>query len=209
MGLRIVGVGLGRTGTHSLKLALEQLLGTPCHHMLEVIAHPEQVGLWSAAAEGRPDWDRIFDGYGATVDWPSAGFWREVVSAYPDATVLLSRRQSADAWWTSAHRTIFEMFDRFDPADPDTKEAAGWMETMRGIVGRNRIDPDDEAASKAGYERHLADVRAAVPSQRLVDWLPSDGWKPICDALGVPEPAEPFPHVNSTEEFRAMTGLDG
>ena len=88
MSLRVVGVGLGRTGTNSLKLALEHLLGAPCHHMLEVFANPAQIPLWTAAAEGNPDWPATFDGYAATVDWPGAAFWRQLVDEYPDAVVL-------------------------------------------------------------------------------------------------------------------------
>lgn len=209
MGLRVVGVGLGRTGTHSLQLALEQLLGGRCHHMIEVLAHPEQMAGWTEAAQGRPNWEHVFEGYEATVDWPGAGFWRELVAEYPDAIVLLSRRDSADSWWRSASQTIFRMFERFDPNDPGMREMAHWLETVRSIVARNGIDPTDEALSKAGYERHLADVRSEVPATRLVDWLPGDGWKPICDALGVPVPDEPFPHVNTTAEFQAMMGIDG
>jgi sulfotransferase family protein len=206
--LRVVGVGLGRTGTHSLKLALEQLLGAPCHHMIEVIEHPEQTSMWTAAADGEAEWNRIFDGYAATVDWPSAGFWRELVDQYPDAVVLLSLRASADAWWTSAHRTIFEMLSRPLPDDPALAAMGSWMQTVREIVARNGVDPDDAVASKKAYVRHLDEVRTRVPSERLVEWTAGDGWKPICEALGVVEPDEPFPHVNTTDEFRAMLGLD-
>src|SRR5690348_14654519 len=100
MGLRVVGAGVGRTGTHSLKIALEQLLGVPCHHMLEIIGDPSQIPAWTAAVEGNPDWPRIFEGYGASVDWPSAAFWRELHAQYPDALVLLSVRDP-EAWYRS------------------------------------------------------------------------------------------------------------
>src|SRR5512139_2619631 len=106
MGLRIVGAGLGRTGTLSLKLALEKLLGAPCYHMLEVFAHPEHIAVWHTAAQGRPtDWPALFRGYAATVDWPGASFYRELMDAYPDAIVLLSTRDP-DSWWRSASATI-------------------------------------------------------------------------------------------------------
>src|SRR5258708_3902275 len=109
MTLRIVGAGLGRTGTHSLKIALEQLLGAPCYHMVEVFAHPEHVPIWTAAIKREPvDWPVLFDGYVATVDWPGGAAWREISEAYPEAKVLLSTRRSADEWWTSASKTIFE-----------------------------------------------------------------------------------------------------
>ena len=80
MTLRVVGAGLGRTGTHSLKLALEQLLGGPCYHMVEVLGRPDQAAVWSRAARGEePDWTTFLAGYEATVDWPAASFWRELV----------------------------------------------------------------------------------------------------------------------------------
>jgi hypothetical protein len=206
--LRVVGVGFGRTGTHSLKLALEQLLGAPCHHMVEIFEHPEQIPLWTAAAEGHPDWDRVFEGYAATVDWPGAGFWRQLGDHFPDAVVLLSKRQNADTWWTSASRTIFTMFDRVDTGQPAPPEIAPWLDTVRDILARNGVDPADESASKKAYEAHLVAVRAEVPPQRLVEWTTGDGWGPLCAALGVPEPDALFPHVNTTEEFRALFGLD-
>ena len=206
--MRVVGVGLGRTGTHSLKIALEQLLGAPCHHMVEILQHLEQVQLWVAAASGQPDWDRIFQGYTATVDWPSAGFWRELVAQYPNAVVLLSRRSSADAWWTSAERTIFELFNRPMQDNPELASMMGWLETVRVVLARNGVDPTNALVSKRAYEDHLDAVRREVPSERLVEWATGDGWAPLCRALELPEPKNSFPHVNTTDEFRAMLGLD-
>jgi hypothetical protein len=203
---RIVGAGLGRTGTHSLKLALEQLLDAPCYHMLEVIAHPDHIAVWQAALEGRPpDWTAFLDGYAAAVDWPVAAFWRELANAFPDAVVLLSVRD-ADDWWRSASRTIFEVTRRPAPPDPVATAQLAMATAMLGTRFTARWF--DETEAKAAYERHNDEVRAHVPSGRLVEWHPGDGWEPICGALGVPVPSEPFPHVNTTDEFRSMTGLD-
>ena len=206
MTLRVVGAGLGRTGTHSLKLALEDLLGAPCHHMYEVIEHPEQIPVWQRAVDGEPvDWDALLDGYAATVDWPAASFWRELADRYPDALVLLSVRDT-DGWWTSAHDTIFELGDREPPDDP---VFGAQLRMVHALLDR-RFTPGwrDERAAKAAYDAHNAAVRAAVPAERLVEWQPGDGWGPICAALGVAVPDEPFPHVNSTSDFRTLTGLD-
>src|SRR5437868_15063201 len=94
-GLRVVGAGVGRTGTHSLKLALEQLLGAPCYHMFEVLQHPDDIAAWQGAADGDAvDWEKLFDCYAATVDWPAASFWREIREVLPDAVVLSSVRQA-------------------------------------------------------------------------------------------------------------------
>jgi hypothetical protein len=203
MGLQVVGVGLGRTGTNSLKLALEQLLGGRCHHMHEILERTELMGLWTAALAGHPDWDAIFDGDVATVDWPAAAFWRELVVEYPDAVVLLSERANAKEWWQSAHDTIFDTF-AIEGMPP---EIAAWLSTVRAVIESHGIDLDDEAVSEAAYERHLADVRATVAPSRLVEWTTGDGWGPLCEALGVAVPEEPFPHLNTTQEFRGRVGL--
>ncbi|MGZ4704940.1 MAG: sulfotransferase [Acidimicrobiales bacterium] len=106
----------------------------------------------------------------------------------------------APVWWNSASRTIFEAFNG-DALPPPPMTA--WFETLRGLLADSGIDPTDEASSKIGYERHLEAVRAEVPAERLVEWTTGDGWAPLCAALGVAVPVEPFPHVNTTEEFRA------
>src|SRR5579859_522535 len=112
MDLEVVGAGLGRTGTHSLKLALERLLGAPCYHMVEVFAHPEHVPAWhSAALDKMPAWNEVLAGYAAAVDWPASAFWAELSEAFPDALVVLSVRDPED-WWRSAHETIFTAIDQ-------------------------------------------------------------------------------------------------
>jgi hypothetical protein len=206
MSLKLVGAGLGRTGTHSLKLALEQVLGAPCYHMLEVLQRPDDITQWQLAADGGdPDWKQLFSTYAATVDWPAASYWREISDVFPDAIVLLSVRP-ADEWWKSANRTIFEISQRPSPPDPLMQAQ---MRMIRQTLA-NRFTPEwaDERAAKEAFERHNAEVREQVPADRLVEWQPGDGWEPICRALGVPVPEAPFPHVNTTEEFRAMTHLD-
>lgn len=209
-GLRVVGAGLGRTGTLSLKLALERLLGGPCYHMLEVFARPEHVELWAAAHRGDlPDWDALFDGFVAGVDWPVGAYWEPLSEAFPDALILLSVRDP-DSWWTSASNTIFEPFLGDDPrgggADGDEDPLAMPREMLE-----RRFTPDfrDPAAAKAAFSAHLAHVRTTAPPERLLEWRAGDGWSPICAALGLDVPEEPFPHVNSTEEFRGRARDSG
>jgi hypothetical protein len=210
MTLRVVGAGLGRTGTHSLKVALEQLLSAPCYHMLEVLQHPDAAGVWQDAVDGKPvDWDALMDGYAAAVDWPVVAFWPELADAFPDAIVLLSTRSSAQAWWKSANETIFAVGRR--GVGDDHPEMQAQMHLIEGLFERFtsawNADDGGEAARRA-YDEHNALVRATVPAARLVDWQPGDGWEPICRALELPVPDEPFPHVNTTDDFRAMVGLD-
>jgi len=202
-GLRVVGAGLGRTGTHSLMLALEQLLGGRCYHMAEVIERPDDVPVWHAAVRGeQPDWRTFLAEYEATVDWPACAFWRELAAANPGAIVLLSVRGSAEAWWKSFEATIAAGLAKPVPADrPD------WAVRRKMVVAMltETFTPDwrEREAAIAAYQAHNAAVRAAVPPGRLVEWKPADGWEPLCSALNVSVPAEPFPRSNSTEEFQA------
>ncbi len=204
MALKLVGAGLGRTGTLSLKQALERLLGEPCYHMLEVFSRPDHVANWQAAIDGKsPDWDAMFEGFSAVVDWPAAAFWREITDANPDAPVLLSTRASADEWWHSADRTILEVFrSETSPFEQWRKMATDLFE-KRFVSGF--LDPE---TAKTAYERHNAEVRATIDPARLIEWQPGDGWEPISTALGVDVPDEPFPHTNTTGEFRSRAGWD-
>lgn len=197
MSLRVIGSGVGRTGTHSLKLALEKLLGTPCYHMVEVFPRPAHFAQWTAAARGeKVDWHALLDGFGAAVDWPAAAFWEEISAAFPRAIILHSERRDAESWWKSAIETIFAPRDS-EPPPP--------MKEMTGALFAERFTPHirDKEAAIAAYHRHNAHVRATAPKDRLVVWQPGDGWEPICKALGVAVPDEPFPHVNTTDEFNA------
>jgi hypothetical protein len=206
MGLKVVGAGLGRTGTHSLKVALEQLLGGPCYHMFEVMQHPDDIAQWQLAAEGgTPDWKLLFERYDAAVDWPAAAFWRELADVFPDAKVLLSMRPS-DEWWRSADRTIWAVSRMTPPPDPVIQAQLRMIQTL--LPARFTPRWSEEGPSKEAYERHNAEVIASVPADRLIVWHPGDGWGPLCEGLGLPEPADSFPHLNTTDEFRMMTSLD-
>lgn len=194
MTLRVVGAGLGRTGTKSLKVALERLLDAPCYHMSEVFQHPEHVPHWHAAALGEmPDWHALFDGYAAAVDWPVGSFWPEISEAFPDALIVLSARD-AESWWNSAHATIFGAIQRVEN-DP-------WRDMVNEMFrSRFTLALEDKDACIAAYARHVARARRDAPKHRFLEWSPRDGWEPLCDALGLAVPDEPFPHVNSREEF--------
>lgn len=198
MSLQVVGAGVGRTGTLSLKTALEQLTGRPCYHMLEILTHPDHVAPWREAAEGgKVDWSGFLDSYGATSDFPACLFWPEILEANPDAVVVLSTRRDSEAWWDSASQTIFAM-----DASQVPPEMAEWFAMWQAVSSaRFTADVTDKAAAIAAYDRHNAEVRASAPADRLVDWQARDGWKPLADALGVSVPDEPFPHLNTREEF--------
>lgn len=203
MALKVVGAGVGRTGTHSLKMALEKLLAGRCHHMVEIIGDPAQAVAWTDAVEGREvDWGQMLDGYVALVDWPGASFWREISAANPDALVLLSTRDP-EAWYRSASNTIFQPLGATPPGLEE------WFGATMPKLFETRFSADlgNAAAMTAAFERHNAEVRAGVPPERLLEWNVSDGWEPICERLDMPIPDEPFPLTNTTSETRELLGM--
>jgi hypothetical protein len=199
MDLRVIGAGLPRTGTHSLKLALERLLGGRCYHMSEIPGHPFDLGPeWDRALTGgTSDWDRLLHGYVATVDWPASMFWRELNEINPDALVLLSMRDNAETWWQSLNETILPVARQ--GLAPDWKEGRGLLDLFERFTGRT--DWDDPAALMAAYQRHSDEVRQSIPPDRLLVWKASEGWPPLCSALDLPVPDEPFPWVNRRSEW--------
>ena len=206
MALSVIGAGFGRTGTLSLKAALEHLGFGPCHHMAEIFANPQQLPLWEAAARGEAvDWDEVFAGYRATVDWPSAYFWREVAAAFPAAKVVLSTRD-ADAWYASFENTILRLVGAMDKiTDPHiraTVEMGGRL-VGEGVFGGRAGDPDH---AKAVFRAHDDKVRRAIPAERLLVFEVREGWQPLCAFLEVPVPAAQFPNLNDAEQFRALVG---
>jgi hypothetical protein len=106
MALEVIGAGFGRTGTKSLKAALEELGFDPCYHMSELFGHPEHVELWEAAARGKSvDWNELLGGYRATTDWPACSFYEELMQSYPDAKVILTLRDP-NRWYESTYNTV-------------------------------------------------------------------------------------------------------
>lgn len=206
MSLSIIGAGLGRTGTMSLKAALEHLGFGPCYHMAELFLHLEHVPLWIRAAEAEDVWDQIFDSYVATVDYPGCSFWRELVAKYPSAKVILSVRD-ANKWFDSTQETIFSArMQGMLQASPLSEffQKTAW----RDFGG----DMHDRAAMVAMFEAHNAEVIRSVPKDRLLVFEAKEGWGPLCDFLGVPVPDAPYPRANSREEYGAVhahTKMDG
>ncbi len=206
MALTLIGAGYGRTGTLSVKVALEQLGLAPCYHMTEVFQHPEHVAVWSAALDPKPvDWDALFRGYVASVDWPACHFWRALSRHYPDAKVLLTLR-SAESWYASVHETIHQVLSNPPPpGDP----LAAWHAMARKLIDERTFGGRfaDRAHAIGVYERHNAAVQREVPRERLLVYEVAQGWEPLCRFLEVPVPGTPFPRVNSTDEFRTRAGL--
>jgi hypothetical protein len=216
--MRLIGAGLPRTATLSQKVALEMLGLGPCYHMVNVLADLRLVAPWRRALERQPRWEELFAGFQSTVDWPGAFFYRELLSAYPDAKVLLSVRD-AEAWERSMRRTIWgavygdTMMRDLSRArariDPGWRE---YVELMAAMWERSGlIDAGEQTTSEVmrrGMERYNEQVRATVPAQRLLVWSPADGWEPLCAFLDLPVPDVPFPHLNDSDEFAGRI-IDG
>lgn len=203
MTIEVIGAGFGRTGTMSLKLALEKLGFDKCYHMYELLQHPDHVGLWHQATRGEPvDWHALFQGYRATVDWPSCNFWEAQLEQFPDARVVLSERDP-ERWYDSVMNTIYpgslQRRESEDPADRAWADMAFeliWDGTFHG-----RIEDREHAIDV--YLAHNEYVKSHAPADRLLVFEASQGWEPLCAFLGTPVPDEPYPRVNTTEEFQA------
>lgn len=204
MALEVIGAGLGRTATFSLKFALEHLGFGPCHHMSEVFADArKQVPLWIAAGHGRPDWDTIFAGFRSTSDYPACSHWRALSEHYPDAKVVLTLR-SADSWFESVSETIFAPRMQGSLAGSPVEE----------LMYLNVLAPfgdklTDRAFMTDWYDRRNQEVIDTLPAERLLVFHPKEGWEPLCDFLGVRAPAEAFPRVNSRDELGEASDQQG
>jgi Sulfotransferase domain len=203
MTLAVLGAGFGRTGTLSLKIALEMLGLGPCYHMTDVFKHPEHPALWTAAAEGKPDWEKLLAGYQSTVDWPSTYFWRELADAYPNAKVILTLR-STESWIKSATSTIFRAIAAETAAD-DPPNVTAQRNMAKGLIFDRTFGGiiDDHAHLAKVYESHNEEVKRTISADRLLVYEPREGWEPLCKFLGIPVPPTPYPKVNTTEEFQS------
>ena len=199
MGLKVIGAGFGRTGTMSLKVALETLGFAPCYHMTECAPKgPEHWNKWIAAADGNPDWDGIFEGYEATLDFPSCTSYKALADYYPDAKVILTVRDP-ERWFDSLQETIF---------------APKWIEYLRGVemgkfIQRNINDylqdkMHDKEHLIRRFHEHSEEVKKSIPASRLLVFEVQQGWGPLCEFLDKPIPDTDFPRINDAESVKAV-----
>jgi len=199
MSINIIGVGVGRTGTFTLKLAINQLGHGPCHHMEEVLKNMDvQVPLWSDALKGNANWGAIYDGFNSAVDWPTAGFYRELIEEYPRAKFILTER-SPESWADSFGSTIYKLIGGRDQAP---KKMHDWLNMANGVITKTGFPEglDREGLIK-GFIAHNKAVREAIPEEQLLIFQVKDGWEPLCKFLNTPVPDQPFPRTNNREEF--------
>ncbi|MBS9716088.1 sulfotransferase family protein [Pseudohalocynthiibacter aestuariivivens] len=207
MSLKIIGSGFGRTGTRSLKEALEQLGFGPCHHMEEVFNNPNQVPVWQAFVAGeRIDWHKFFAGYNSQIDWPGSHIWRELSETFPDAKVIHSVRPE-DSWWKSFSTTIGKLLTVYERMElpPHVRDM---LDAASEFIGKTTFNGQfmDREMALAAFRKRALDVQAALPADRLLVFDVAQGWDPLCNFLEVPVPDGPFPHLNELNEFWERVG---
>jgi hypothetical protein len=209
MTIKLIGAGFGRTGTTSLKAALEELGFAKCYHMIEVLSHPAHAPLWAAALAGQPsDWSNLFAGYRATVDWPGCTFYQELMRVYPEAKVLLTVRDP-DKWYESTHNTIDQL-----PRSPAMRILRLFVPHLRRFYAMNETliwqgtfggQFADREHAIAIFQAHIVAVKEYVPAERLLVYDVREGWAPLCHFLNVPVPVgKPFPRLNDTATMQHM-----
>jgi len=215
MALEVIGAGFGRTGTDSMRVALNEL-GFPCYHMIEVLQNPQNkshLDFWRNVAntpEHAPhDWNAVFANYRAAVDNPACCVWRDLMAFYPGAKVILTLHpRGAEEWYQSTVETIYftenrwqfkvlQIFTPFGRKFGDMSHKLIWGRSHRGTMA-------DRATAVAFYNQHIEEVKAVVPAERLLVFSADQGWEPLCKFLGVPVPATPFPRVNDRASIKKM-----
>jgi hypothetical protein len=216
MSIKIIGAGLPRTGTNTLKDSLEQLGLKHVYHMKELLVNPDKLVYWKQLDDtGDTDWDALYDGFDGTVDFPGYPWYKEHMKRYPEAKVILTVRDF-EAWYKSVDSTVF----RAGPQTPGEKlkmmgkllfsararKVVMCIKWFKKVFFAERLQGKfgDKAFAKQFWESHIADVKASVPKDKLLVYDVRDGWAPLCKFLGVPEPSEPLPHLNKKENFKAM-----
>ena len=204
MALEVIGAGLGRTATFSMKFALEHLGFGPCYHMVEVLARARtHIPLWQDVGDGKPDWDTIFDGFKSVTDNPACNYWRELAEYYPEAKVVLTSRD-ADSWFDSVSETIYSqrMLASLAGSPFEKMYKATCVDAFGDRIG-------DRAFMTDWYNKRNQEIIDTIAPERLLVFHPKQGWGPLCEFLGVPVPPEPFPRVNSRDELGGASDEHG
>lgn len=205
--MKIIGAGFGRTGTMSLCAALSKLGFAPCYHMSEVFNHPSHIKLWQSAADGEAiDWQSFLGEYQSGLDYPVVGFYEELMTAFPDAKVILTTRD-ADSWYQSTIETIYydgaaiplwvqKLFPPFNGLNRMIASTT-WNRIFKGRF-------EDRDYTIRVYNEHIAKVKSIVPPEKLLVYSVKEGWQPLCEFLNIPVPDEPFPRINQRQMTRNM-----
>lgn len=213
MSLQIIGTGVGRTGTHSLKLALEQLGFGKCYHMIELFQQPENLVYFEKAERGEDvDWDKLFEGYNSAVDYPASRYYKQVIAKYPNAKIIHTIRDP-ESWYQSAMETIFwaskpsigrmlslmiklPFYPVLRRRFPVLKYNGQLIDNIFGKDLKNK----PEIIKK--YNEINTETLNFIPKDRSLVYDIKTGWEPLCNFLNVPIPSMPFPRSNVRDEFK-------
>ncbi len=210
MTIKVIGAGMGRTGTATLKVALETLGFTKCYHSTSLADHPTHGPQWIGLLEGKAlDWAQLYAGYQGTMGLPTVFFYKEIMAQYPEAKVILTMRD-AESWYQSASQTIFKLPTRGQMVmmgliarfNPKLKTAMYILPVARRVSAHFLGDDLTKERAIEFYQRHNAEVQQQVPPEKLLVYDVKEGWEPLCHFLDVPVPATPFPHTNTRAEFQ-------
>jgi hypothetical protein len=199
MELKVIGLGLGRTGTYSLKTALEQLELGPCHHMERVAQNmPVQLTLWNELLKNPTNFEAAYEGMQSAVDWPTAAFYKELYQQYPNAKFILTHR-SKESWAESYGSTIYKLLSDRENAPAPIRE---WLNMVVKVIEKSGFSMGlDYEGLAERYEAHNKAVRDLIPAERLLVYQVKEGWTPLCKFLNVETPTTDFPRTNNREEF--------
>lgn len=216
MAIKIVGAGFPRTGTNTLKKALEQLGYSKTYHFKEMIAKPTDLQHWLTLEEtGTTNWDELYEGYEASVDLPAYPWYKEHLERYPDAKVILTVRPF-DKWYESLYSTIYQAGPQTLPQklamltkllfNPRIRKMIKCVKFAKRRIFQVELQGkfEDKAFAEKVFNDHIEKVKSEVPAEKLLVYDVRDGWAPLCEFLGVPEPDDALPHLNKKENFRTM-----
>jgi len=216
MSIKIIGAGLPRTGTNTLKESLERLGYTKTYHMKELLVNPKNLHYWLTLKDtGTTDWDGLYNGFAATVDFPGYPWYKEHMKRYPDAKVILTVRPFEN-WYSSIYSTIWQAGPQTAGQkivmitklilNPRLRSVIKCVKLAKGTIFGKHFQGKftDKAFAEKIFNKHIEDVKAHVPADKLLVYDVSDGWGPLCKFLNLPVPKEPLPHLNKKENFKSM-----
>lgn len=213
--LKLINVGLGRTGTTSLQVALEKLGFGTCFHMFDIVGDEERLAHWEKiVCDGVPaDWKALFEGYTSAVDGPCAVYYPQLMETFPDAKLMLTVRDP-ESWYRSTYDTLYQFALRGarNPAPPGSRPARmGRLTNTLVWDGLFQGRFSDKEFAQDVYRRHNEEAVRRIGADNLLVWDVKQGWEPLCAHLGVEPPeGEEFPHVNDTESMlRVIRGVGG
>ncbi|ORY62132.1 P-loop containing nucleoside triphosphate hydrolase protein [Pseudomassariella vexata] len=211
--MKVLLLGVGRTGTASMRAAMQQLGYVDTYHMMSCsIENPPDALLWMDALKakydgvGKPfereDWDKLLGNAQAVCDWPACAFAEELIQAYPEAKVVLTGRD-VDSWHASTMKTVY-----WRVTDHELRWLSNfsWAASMYYPMLKKFFDTffegDFPNRGKDVYKRHYENVKSLVPPENLLEFRVQDGWEPLCEFLGERVPyGQKFPKVNDNNDF--------